>query len=250
MQQKQHLIIKKMSEANIITGQYVQISQSPASLGERIVAQIIDNFLIICYLVGVTLLIAELNLTFFSNELFFLLAIYLPALFYHFLMELFNHGQSVGKMVMRIRVVKKDGTTPGIGDFFMRWLLQLVDLGFSGVGALVILISKNSQRLGDLAAGTMVIQLNDYRKIQVSLDEFYYLDRKYKPVYPQAEDLSLNQLDVIQRTLNSEYERDRRIASLAEKVRTHLNISDTNTADEKFLYTIIRDYQHFTLEII
>ena len=241
-----------MSEANIITGQYVQISQSPASLGERIVAQIIDNFLIICYLVGVSLLTAELNFFHSSNELFFLIAVYLPALFYHFLMELFNHGQSVGKMVMRIRVVKKDGTTPGIGDFFMRWLLQLVDLGFSGVGALVFLISKNSQRLGDLAAGTMVIQLNDYRKIQVSLDEFSYLDRKYNPVYPQAEDLSLNQLDVIQRTLNSEYgyERDRRIASLAEKVRAHLNISDTNTADEKFLYTIIRDYQHFTLEII
>lgn len=241
-----------MSEANIITGQYVQISQSPASLGERIVAQIIDSFLIICYLVGVSLLIAELDFFYRTKMLFFLIAIYLPALFYHFLMELFNHGQSVGKMVMRIRVVKKDGTTPGIGDFFMRWLLQLVDLGFSGVGALVILISKNSQRLGDLAAGTMVIQLNDYRKIQVSLDEFYYLDRKYKPVYPQAEDLSLNQLDVIQRTLNSEYgyERERRIASLAEKVRAHLNISDTNTADEKFLYTIIRDYQHFTLEII
>lgn len=241
-----------MPEANIITGQYVQISQSPASLGERIVAQIIDSFLIICYLVGVSLLTTELDFFYRTKMLFFLIAIYLPAIFYHFLMELFNHGQSVGKMVMRIRVVKKDGTTPGIGDFFMRWLLQLVDLGFSGVGALVILISKNSQRLGDLAAGTMVIQLNDYRKIQVSLDEFYYLDRKYKPVYPQAEDLSLNQLDVIQRTLNSEYgyERDRRIASLAEKVRAHLNISDTNTADEKFLYTIIRDYQHFTLEII
>ena len=241
-----------MPEANIITGQYVQISQSPASLGERIIAQIIDSFLIICYLVGVSLLIAKFSSFHSSNDFFFLIAVYLPALFYHFLMELFNHGQSVGKMVMRIRVVKKDGTTPGIGDFFMRWLLQLVDLGFSGVGALVILISKNSQRLGDLAAGTMVIQLNDYRKIQVSLDEFSYLDRKYKPVYPQAEDLSLNQLDVIQRTLNSEYgyERDRRIASLAEKVRAHLNISDTNTADEKFLYTIIRDYQHFTLEII
>ncbi len=241
-----------MSEANIITGQYVQISQSPASLGERIVAQIIDSFLIICYLVGVSLLIAELDFFYRTKMLFFLIAIYLPALFYHFLMELFNHGQSVGKMVMRIRVVKKDGTTPGIGDFIMRWLLQLVDLGFSGVGALIILISKNSQRLGDIAAGTMVIQLNDYRKIQVSLDEFSYLDRKYKPVYPQAEDLSLNQLDVIQRTLNSEYgyERERRIASLAEKVRTHLNISDTNTADEKFLYTIVRDYQHFTLEII
>ena len=122
-----------MPEANIITGQYVQISQSPASLGERIVAQIIDDFLIICYLVGVSLLIAELDFFYRTKMLFFLIAIYLPAIFYHFLMELFNHGQSVGKMVMRIRVVKKDGTTPGIGDFFMRWLLQLVDLGFSGV---------------------------------------------------------------------------------------------------------------------
>ena len=241
-----------MSEANIITGQYVQISQSPASLGERIIAQIIDGVLVVCYLIGITLLISELNLSFFSNGLVWMIGVYLPAVFYHFLMELFNHGQSVGKMVMRIRVVKKDGTTPGIGEFFMRWLLQLVDLGFSGIGALIILISKNSQRLGDLAAGTMVIRLNDYRKIQVSLDEFYYLDRKYKPVYPQAEDLSLNQLDVIQRTLNTEYgyERERRIASLAAKVREHLKISDTNTADEKFLYTIVRDYQHYSLEII
>ncbi|WP_294311851.1 RDD family protein [Prevotella sp. F0091] len=241
-----------MSEANIITGQYVQISQSPASLGERIIAQIIDAFLIVCYLIGSTLLISEINLSFLSNGFVWMIGIYLPAFFYSFLMELFNHGQSVGKMVMRIRVVKKDGTTPGIGEFFMRWLLQLVDLGFSGIGALIILISKNSQRLGDLAAGTMVIRLNDYRKIQVSLDEFYYLDRKYKPVYPQAEDLSINQLDVIQRTLNTEYgyERERRIASLAAKVREHLKISDTNTADEKFLYTIVRDYQHYSLEII
>ena len=62
------------------------------------------------------------------------------------------------------------------------------------IGALVILLTKNSQRLGDLAAGTMVIRLNDYRKIQVSLDEFSYLDRHYKPVYPQAENLSLIRL--------------------------------------------------------
>lgn len=241
-----------MSEANIITGQYVQISQSPASIGERIIAQIIDIFLLISYITGTSILINYFETTIFEFRIFFLLGIYLPALFYPFLMELFNHGQSIGKMAMRIRVVKKDGTTPGIGEFFMRWLLQLVDIGFSGIGVLVILLSKNSQRLGDLAAGAMVIRINDYRKIQVSLDEFSYLDRKYKPVYPQAEDLSLNQLDVIQRTLNSDYgdDRSRRITALASKVRTHLNISDTSTADEKFLYTIVRDYQHYTLEIV
>ena len=241
-----------MPEANIVTGQYVQISQSPASIGERGIAQLIDLFLTGCYIIGITLLVSRLNLFSLRSGVFFLLCIYLPALFYPFLTELLNHGQSVGKMVMHIRVVKKDGTTPDIGEFFLRWLLQLVDLGFSCVGALVILLSANSQRLGDLAAGTMVIRLHDYRKIQVSLDEFSYLDRSYRPVYPQAEDLSLNQLDVIRRTLASEpgADRDRRIAALASKVRSHLAIAGLPTADEKFLYTIVRDYQHYALEIV
>ena len=180
-----------MPEANIVTGQYVQISQSPASIGERILAQMIDIFIVGVYLIGVSLLIIEMNVSMLNSQVFFILCIYLPAIFYSFLMELFNHGQSLGKMAMKIRVVKKDGTSPSIGDFFMRWLLQIIDMGFSFIGALVILLTKNSQRLGDLAAGTMVIRLNDYRKIQVSLDEFSYLDRHYKPVYPQAENLSL-----------------------------------------------------------
>ncbi|MCR5076797.1 MAG: RDD family protein [Prevotella sp.] len=241
-----------MPEANIVTGQYVEISQTPASVGERILAQLIDCFLLFCYLLGITLLISEMDFNGLRSEIFFTLGIYLPALFYSFLMELFNHGQSLGKMVMHLRVVKKDGTTPGVGDFFMRWLLQIIDMGFSFIGVLIILLTRNSQRLGDLAAGTMVIRLNDYRKIQVSLDEFSYLDRNYQPVYPQAENLSLNQIDVIQRTLNAEYsaERDRHIAALAKKVRNLLSISDTTTADEKLLYTIVRDYQHYTLEIV
>lgn len=238
-----------MPEANIITGQYVQISQSPASVAERIVAQLIDCFLLFCYIIGITLLIDKMNFRRF--ELPITIGIYLPVLFYSFLMEAFNHGQSLGKMVMHLRVVKKDGTTPGIGDFFMRWLLQIVDIGFSLIGVLVILLTKNSQRIGDLAAGTMVIRMNNYRKIQVSLDEFSHLDRNYQPVYPQAEDLSLDQIDVIQRTLNAEYsaDRERRISTLAGKVRSLLSITSTSTTDEKFLYTIVRDYQHYTLEI-
>lgn len=241
-----------MPEANIITGQYVQISQSPASVAERIVAQLIDCFLLFCYVLGTSLLIDRMNFDGLRFEEFFLLGIYLPALFYSFLMEAFNRGQSLGKMVMHLRVVKKDGTTPSVGDFFMRWILQIVDIGFSLIGVVVILLTKNSQRLGDLAAGTMVIRQNDYRKIQVSLDEFSYLDRNYQPVYPQAEDLSLNQIDIIQRALNAEYstDRDRRIAVLARKVRAILAISGTATTNEKFLYTIVRDYQHYTLEMV
>ena len=66
-----------MSEANIITGQYVQISQSPASLGERIMAQVIDSVLIIFYVIGISILIVETKVDFFADNIFFTLAIYL-----------------------------------------------------------------------------------------------------------------------------------------------------------------------------
>jgi hypothetical protein len=51
--------------------------------------------------------------------------------------------------------------------------------------------------MGDLAAGTMVIKEQNYRKIHVSLDEFDYLTKDYRPTYPQAADLSLEQINVI-----------------------------------------------------
>ena len=57
--------------------------------------------------------------------------------------------------------------------------------------------------MGDLAAGTMVIKEKNYRKIHVSLDEFDYLTQNYQPTYPQAADLSLEQINVITRTLQS-----------------------------------------------
>lgn len=59
-----------MSEANIITGQYVQISQSPASLGERIMAQVIDSVLIIFYVIGISILIVETKVDFFADNIF------------------------------------------------------------------------------------------------------------------------------------------------------------------------------------
>ena len=76
-------------------------------------------------------------------------------------------------------------------------------------GLLVVLLNKNNQRLGDLAAGTMVIKEQNYRKIHVSLDEFDYLTQNYHPVYPQSADLSLEQVNVITRTLRDSEKKKR-----------------------------------------
>ena len=97
---------------------------------------------------------------------------------------------------------------------------------------------------------TMVIKLNSYDKIQVSLDEFNQFSRSYQPVYPQVTDLSLEQIDLITRTLELP-DNDPRIHALAEKVKQLLHISTPlERSDDTFLWRIVKDYQYYALEVI
>lgn len=241
-----------MAESTIITGQFVRISQTPASIGERFLALCIDYFALGLYVIATATLFSKFHISSGFNMVFLLLVIYLPVLFYSFLCEMFNHGQSLGKSIMNIRVVKTDGSTPSISSYLLRWLLFSIDLPITGgLGLLVILLTKNNQRIGDLAAGTMVIKVKNYRKIHVSLDEFDYLTKNYTPVYPQVADLSLEQVNVITRTLeSSQKDRSRRITSLAKKVQDSFSITPRNNNQEQFLQTILRDYQYYALEEI
>ena len=167
-----------MAESTIITGQFVRISQTPASIGERLIALAIDYILLGFYVFSTLALFSRIHLPSDFTMLFFFAIVYLPVLLYAFLCEMFNQGQSFGKRLMNIRVVKADGSTPGIGSYLLRWLLFPIDGPVTGgLGLLVVLLTKNSQRMGDLAAGTMVIKEKDYRKIHVSLDEFDYLTK-------------------------------------------------------------------------
>ena len=105
--------------------------------------------------------------------------------------------------------------------------------------------------MGDLAAGTMVIKEKNYRKIHVSLDAFDYLTQNYQPTYPQAADLSLEQINVITRTLQSgKKDRIRYIAQLTKKVQELLSVTPRENNQEKFLQTVLRDYQYYALEEI
>lgn len=239
-----------MAESTIITGQFVHITQSPASIGERLIAIAIDYTIIIIYLFSTITLIQKMYLPGDFQAIIYIFIINLPTLFYFFLCETFNHGQSLGKRLMNIRVVKVDGSTPGISSYLLRWLLLPIDgLLTGGLGLLSILLTKNNQRIGDLAAGTMVIKEKNYRKIHVSLDEFDYLTKDYHPIYPQAADLTLEQINVITRTLETNHrEQKQRIASLAKKIQEMLSVVSRNQTDKDFLQTILRDYQYYALE--
>lgn len=234
-----------MANTTIITGQYVQINQTPASVGERIIARLIDMAIIILYLLAIFSFAKNVPTLPVYQACFFLIAI-LPVLCYSLLFEVFNHGQSIGKMIMNIRVVMADGSSPTFGAYLLRWLLYLIDFTITGgLGLIFILMTKKSQRIGDLAAGTMVIKQNDYRKIKVSLDEYSHLEANYHPVFPQAGDLSLEQINVIEKALSVDgKERYNYISQLSGKIKGLLGIN-TQMSDEKFLETLVKDYQYY-----
>jgi uncharacterized RDD family membrane protein YckC len=75
--------------------------------------------------------------------------------------EAFLDGQTIGKRMLGIRVIALDGSSPSMGAFFTRWLLGLVELvGSVGVIGLVsVVLTRYSQRLGDLVAGTVVVKV-------------------------------------------------------------------------------------------
>jgi uncharacterized RDD family membrane protein YckC len=69
------------------------------------------------------------------------------------------NGQTPGKRFARLRVMKDDGRPIGVYDALARNLLRIVDQvpGIYAIGVIVMLFSKQSKRLGDYVAGTVVV---------------------------------------------------------------------------------------------
>lgn len=246
-----------MAHSDIITNQFVKINQTPASIGERIFARIIDYAIIFAIAVSLTYFCTTFVI--FDRTIYWcLFVIYILLWLYDFLWETFNDGKSPGKMITKTRVINKDGSRPTMGAFFLRWLLGNIDIGCSGIGILFILLTKDSQRLGDLAAGTIVVKEIDIDKIHVSLDEFYYAKKDYHPIYEEAKYLSQAQIEVIDKTVYSNNDKhEEQVDNLANKVAKFLNIESKlkeslqkGNSKEKFLATILHDYNYYLMELI
>jgi uncharacterized RDD family membrane protein YckC len=80
------------------------------------------------------------------------------ALYYYFALES-GSGQTVGKKLMNLRVVRADGRPAGMREIAVRTVLRVIDgIGLYIVGLVVMLMTgQRRQRVGDLAAGTIVV---------------------------------------------------------------------------------------------
>jgi uncharacterized RDD family membrane protein YckC len=89
--------------------------------------------------------------------------IFLPAVivyfFYHPILETVMHGSTPGKRMAGIRILTLEGFTPGIGGILIRNIFRLID-GLPGVytvGLLFAIFTRNHVRIGDIAAGTVLV---------------------------------------------------------------------------------------------
>jgi len=244
-----------MTQLSINTTQNVNINFTAASIGERILAFLIDFAIQIAYLITVywgIFAILEFGDVVDQWDKWSQIAIQsiimLPLMFYTLTLESIFEGQTFGKKLLKIKVVKIDGYQASFGDYLIRWLFRLIDIYTNSgvIGLITIVVSKKAQRLGDMSAGTAVITLKNNVTINSTILED--LDHSYVPIYPAVIKLSDNDMRIIKETFElAQKSRDPVIlVKLRQKVETVTGIKNQSGNDQDFIRTVLKDYNYYT----
>lgn len=234
-----------MQTISVRTTQNVAIHYPLASVGDRILAYLLDSVMLIAYTVVVAALFINIDM-----EVIWLwfIALVMPWFFYHLAFEIFMNGQSPGKRVLNIQVVSLDGTQPGVGAYLLRWIFSLVDFHIlsGAVAVVVIATGGKGQRIGDIVAGTSVVKLIAQREITAS-EVFITSEDNYIPTFPQVAQLGSRDIELIQRALEAHQQHGnmKPVLMVTEKIKSLLGIQ-TELAPDQFLYTIVKDFNHLS----
>lgn len=138
-----------------------------AGIGSRFLAMVVDTAIqtaagLLIFLVFITMLPGFRLFGIAGAQwiiAFFIIAGFLLYSAYFAFFEIVWNGQTPGKRYAQLRVMKDDGRPISAYDAVARNLLRIVDSlpGFYGIGVLSVVFSKQSKRLGDFVAGTVVV---------------------------------------------------------------------------------------------
>lgn len=244
-----------MTEITIDTTQNVAINFKPASLGERILAFGIDMLIKTAYVMAVFFLIYEIfqwgsYLNYLDNweRNVIQFGIYSPVIFYTLFFESWTGGQTPGKKIMKIRVVKLEGYQARFSDYFSRWIARLVDIYlFMGLpGILFIIFSEKSQRLGDIVTGATVISL----KSNVVLNHRFLddLSNEYQVSFPTVVRLSDYDMNIIKKAYKTAVIQNNQemLTALVQKIEQVTEIKNKHLSPHQFIQTVMNDFNHLT----
>jgi len=238
-----------MQTVQIKTAQNIDIDYEVADLGERVLARLTD----IGIAIGMALILVFLASLTSWNEVFgigLIIVYVILFVFYDLLCELYFNGQSIGKRVMKIKVISIDGSRPSFGQYIIRWLFRIVDFSIgSGIVALIaVAVSDKKQRVGDMVAGTTLIKTRP----RIQMDGIAFMptaEVTYQPVFPQAIELADKDIALIHEVI-SNYTATANavlIHNMANRIKEHLGITIPDNMNEyQFLNILIKDYNHLS----
>ncbi|MCM4168846.1 hypothetical protein KCTC52924_02542 [Arenibacter antarcticus] len=238
-----------MSNLQINTTQNVNLDYKIVGIGERIMAFLIDAFLLYLYAMLVQVIGTTIGYVFDDSwtQIGLVSLIFLPAMFYSLLMHSLFNGRTVGKMLLKIRVVRVDGTPVHWSNLLVRWILRFVDiwLFFGSVGILAILFTHKKQRLGDVAAGTVVISTKNNVKISHTILE--EVEETYIPTFLNVTLLTDRDIRLIKETYHiaarsGDYKTMKVLRVKVEKLLS----SNSALYDTQYLDTVLKDYNFYT----
>ncbi|MFD0750492.1 RDD family protein [Mucilaginibacter calamicampi] len=234
-----------MPTIRITTSQNIDIDYEVAGVGPRIIARILDGLLFFVIIMAAVIagIMSHLEDVGAIIAIVIFLVLYV---FYDLLCEIFMNGQSIGKKIMKIKVISLDGGRPSVGQYMLRWLFRIVDFSLTAslCGLISAAVSEKNQRVGDMVAGTTLIstrQGTKMRDIAFTPPE----DENYTPVFAEAVQLTDKDVALIHEVLASYIQSGNSVIlyNTATKLKQVLNV-ETNMDDMRFLQTLIKDYNH------
>lgn len=256
-----------MSIITISTPFNIDLEFKLATFGKRALAWFIDLMVITAYDFIILQVFDFIGANLLENYLIDFLLLFLPVLAYQMTFEIFFNGQTLGKRATGIKIIDSDGQEPTWGQYVIRWVLSfgnyfiyivpfiLIRSPFSIVfiaifyvpDAVFILATKRSQRVGDLAAGTVVIDANYkpdiedtiYKEIEVT---------NYVPVFPQVMRLTDRDINGISNLIKNRRtgKEDRvYVEKVVNKIKSVLQL-ESEVSGYDFLEQLLYDYNYLS----
>lgn len=257
-----------MSIIKIETAFNIELEFEIAAFHKRLSAYILDFIILLLYLISMKFFfydVLEMRRT--TNMGLDILMISIPMLLYSLVTEVMMNGQTLGKKLMAIRVISLDGGEPNLGQFILRWITKFFEwpflfgyvflpdysavfiyvfmTGLLGIGVVIfITVSPKSQRLGDMAAGTVVVNT----KSDMGIHDTVFIDvepENYIVLFPQVMGLNDNDINTIKSVLTQGKKRrnDEMTARVENKVKEVLDI-DSDLEPAAFLEKLLEDYNY------
>jgi uncharacterized RDD family membrane protein YckC len=143
----------------IATPEGVELELVLAGVGSRFAAELLDVVVQLGAIFALAIVLGPLGSSGYITA-GYLVAVFLILFAYDIVLETWNRGRTIGKLAAGLRVVRVGGGTEGFLTAAVRNFLRIVDFlpAFYVVGVISILATSRNQRLGDLAAGTLVVR--------------------------------------------------------------------------------------------